>query len=236
MWLIDRLFNRKIEGESSLDSLEPIQENLKAISGKVGVVGNKVVVDGDFEADGVTSHGIANTGALANIGDVAVSGNISATGTVSANKVVEEGDTALVNLGGYVNTGFAKSHTLYAKLMVRHNVLYVVVSGKVVAGASASTNPSLINNFYELLPSGLAERIYRADGTTIDEALSDDTNFNNAFICGSLLTKRVGSTLGSANCIMRSTASGNLRLDIYGMGSVSEDAEILIDARFVLTL
>lgn len=80
MWLYDKLFNRKIEGKSSLDNLEPLVA-------KVGYEGDKVKVNSDVQVEGLTSKGIANTGALANIGDVAVTGDGSFSGDVEVGSV-----------------------------------------------------------------------------------------------------------------------------------------------------
>lgn len=194
MWLIDRLFNRKIEGKSSLDNLQPLAE--------------KVEYEGD---------------------------NVKLNGTLSAKNVVEEGDTELIELGQFVFQSFAKSNSFYAKLLIKHGVLHIILSGKFVAGTSASTNPSIVNNIFSILPEGIADKIYRADGTKITEEPST-TDWENAFVASTVSVKRVGGTISTANVILRSVAINTLRIDGYGFGTIAEDANCLLDVRIALTI
>lgn len=61
--------------------------SLLPFSNKVEYVGDQVKIKADVEVEGLTSKGIANTGALANIGDVAVTGDISASGHITGDVV-----------------------------------------------------------------------------------------------------------------------------------------------------
>ena len=65
---------------------------------------------------------------------------------IECKELKEELDTELIDFSEYVSTGFAKSHNFYAKLQVKHNILVIVLSGSFVAGALASTNPTIVDN------------------------------------------------------------------------------------------
>ena len=228
MWLYDKLFNRKIEGKSSLDNLEPLVS-------KVSYEGDKVKINADVQVEGLTSKGIANTGNLANIGDVAVSGNGSFTGTVSANKVNEEGDTELIDLSAYIPTENIKSHTLYAKAYVRHGFLFIVCSGIFITKEiSSALNLTLFNNFLSALPDGIGEKIYRADGTKITQTGLGVTFGTN--VAGVVSPRSNGSTQTQNQCILSSYAANSLTLTMRGFPALAEDTAVFIDARFVLTL
>ena len=213
----------------------------------------------DLVVNTLTSKGIDNTGTLGNIGDAVITGDLyvqsdteengnldverNATiggdvevgGVIRATEVKEEGDTQLIDLTSYIDTQFAKSNSLYAKLLVKHGMLHIVVSGKFVAGASASSSPSILSNFYSALPESIRNKIYRSDGTTIDDAPTSSDTINR-FIASSFVMKRVGTSYTSSMAFMQSSASENLTIWGAGFGTITEDAECLVDIRFALTI
>lgn len=191
MWLIDKLFNRKIEGESSLDPLA-----------------NKVKVDGD---------------------------EVTIDGTLNAKKVVEEGDTELIDLSSYVPTDNIKSHTLYAKAYIRHGFLFIVCSGVFVTKEIASAlNLGLFNNFLSALPSGIADKLYRSNGTKVSETSAGGAF--GSYVAGVVSPRSNGSTQTQNQCILASNEANQLVMSMRGFPALSEDTSVFIDARFVLAL
>ena len=109
MWLIDKLFNRKIEGKSSLDHLESLKpleeevENLKDISDKISVNEDTVGVSGNIYSSGDASIG----GDITANGDASIGGDITANGDASiVGDITANGDASIV---GDVEVGSIKS-------------------------------------------------------------------------------------------------------------------------------
>lgn len=155
-----------------------------------------------------------------------------ANSVVKVKELQEEFDTELIDLNEYVNTGFAKSNSLYAKLIVKHNLLIIVVSGSFVAGSSTSTNPSILNNFMSVLPADIKDKIFRMDGTNLT------TNRDSiSFIAFTNTPKRIGSTISGTSVVaLASDTTNHLVVDGFSFGTITEDTDCQIDARFILTL
>ena len=193
----------------------------------------------DLSIAGLTSKGIANTGGFANIGDVAISGNLSVQGEekgiITCNALIEEYDTDLIDLSEYVNDTEVKSHSLYAKMKVKHGLLMIVVSGVFVTNAIASAlNLTLLKNFYSLLPEAIRSKIYRSDRTNLTENPTQ-ANYSN-FVAGMVAPRSNGSTQTSNQAVVTSSESNKLELSVRGFPSMSEDTSVFIDCRFILAL
>ena len=166
---------------------------------------------------------------------VSIGDNVSITGTITANKVVEAGDTELIDLSSYINSNFAKSHTLYAKLIAKHGFLLLVVSGNFVAGESAGANPQILNNFYQAV-SSLGDKIFRAEGTAISADISSSSPASNTFIAAANAVKSVGTLSATSLAILQSTAKERITLTGYVFGTIAEDTSCWVDIRIPLTI
>lgn len=74
----------------------------------------------DINVEGITSKGIANTGALANIGDVAVSGKLTASGTLK---------TAYEEIPLTLNEKFVANS--FGKLIIQNSLMLFVIAGTI---------------------------------------------------------------------------------------------------------
>ena len=180
-----------------------------------------VSLDGDLNVDGDLAVGV----------NVAVDGDITCLGDITCKELLEKNDTELIDLTTYVNSNFAKSHTFYAKMYVKHNILHVVVSGGFVAGASAGTNPTILTNFMSLVPDNLKAKLFRMDGTPISEA--KDTL---SYIAFTSVVKRVGTSFSNSQCAIDSSSQTSLTIAGFSFGTIAEDTECQIDIRFELLL
>ena len=170
-------------------------------------------------------------------GDASITGDLDVVGNITAKEVKEENDTELIDLSSYVNTGFAKTHSLYAKLLVKHGLLTIVISGQYVAGTDSGSNPSILDNFMEVLPASLKSKIYRGDGTSLDEAPTTSSFKNTAITLGNLakLVSGVGTSFGSGYALY-SANSSQIGLQGYSFGSIAEGTECFISLRITLTI
>lgn len=224
---------RRMIPQKLIDGLKHLIAKLWPFSNKVDYVGEQVKINADVAVESLTSKGIANTGAIANIGDVAVSGAISATGEISAQKVSEAGDTDLIDLSSYISEDIAKSNTLYAKALVKHGMLHVVLSGNFVAkDLTPADNRILLNNFISAIPESVRTKIVREDGTIITA-----TPTSGAFrVCTSVGSRFYPGTQGVQLYVLSSNQANNLTLQARPLPSIAEDTNVYIDARFALTI
>ena len=154
---------------------------------------------------------------------------------VHVGEIIEDGDTELIDLSEYINPNFAKSHTFYCKALVKHGLLNIVVSGKFVAGSSAGANPTILTNFYPVI-SGIASKIYRADGTTIDKAISSSSPSANGYIVAGQVIKEVGTMGATSFALIRSSAKENIDMQGFSFGTIAEDTSAWMDFRVMLVL
>ena len=150
---------------------------------------------------------------------------------VSVKTLSEEFDTELIDISEYLRSEVVKSGTLYAKLEVKHNLLFIVVSGNYVAGSAAGTNPVFTTNFIDAIPENIRGKIYRANGTALNENASGEYTISIAPIA-----KKVGTTIGGGQCEIRSEGKDTITLKGYSFGTIAEDTACFVDMRFILTL
>lgn len=141
-------------------------------------------------------------------------------------------DAEVIDLEDYIQTGFAKSNTMYAKLIIKRDSLQIILSGAFVAGASAGNNPYILGNFGGLLSNDIKDKIYRMDGTKLIESYS-----SLSYVAFTGAPKRVGSSLTNTGmCALNSPAINELTILGFSFGTIAEDTVCQIDIRFSLNL
>ena len=145
-------------------------------------------------------------------------------------------DATVIDLGEYINTAFAKSNTIYAKLIIKRDMLEIILSGQFIAGASAGNNTTILSNFGAAIPDEVRAKIYRADGTNLTEAPTT-SDFKNTVVCMGLICKRVGSSLSSSSMFtFTSDNNANAYINGFALGTIAEDTDCILDIRFSLNL
>lgn len=139
-------------------------KSLASLAGKIEYTSGKVKVNGDFEADGITSKGIANTGALANIGDVAVSGDVVLSGKLSVGTPNYSGTFVPKQ---DIPEGLEWGENSYLKFEVYGNILYVVIEAQIKNTTENAITTGALSFLIESLPDSLCEKIIRRDGTNL---------------------------------------------------------------------
>ena len=150
---------------------------------------------------------------------------------ITCKELKEEFDTELIDFSEYILTDFAKTHSFYAKIQVKHNTLFIVLSGSFVAGESASTNPNLTSNIMALIPENIKSKIFRMDGTNLTQAR--DTL---SYVSFNSITKRVASIISGSSVALDSSSSSELKLAGYSFGTIAEDTVCQLDYRLFLAL
>ena len=202
------------QSESEILSLAEKSTELLAIEDIMSITGGTLTIDADSVVDG----------------------DLGVTHTISANKVVEDGDTELIDLSSYINESFAKEHTLYAKLLVKHGLCTIIVSGKLIAGESASGNPIIISNFMNAIPAAIKAKIYRNDGTNLSQSASSSTFIDRIITMVSVPKYVAGSFNNTSLGVLSSIDSDTLTLGGYSFGTIAEDASVVISVRMTLTI
>lgn len=168
------------------------------------------------------------------VGDqVKIEADVEVEGTISGDKVVEAGDTELIDLSSYIDSDLQKSNTLYAKALVKHGMLHIVVSGNFVAkDLSSANNRFILKSFIEALPESVRTKLFREDGTNITESPS-----SGAFkVCTCAGSRIYGSTQVVQLFVLISNQAGDLSVQARPLPSIAEDTQVYIDVRFALTL
>lgn len=201
----------------------------------------KHVVDGlvgkDINVNGITSKGIANTGAIGNIGNVTISGDLNVQGTgkgkVVANTLEQKIPNWELDIKSMLNPNFFKdSSNLYAKLVLLGNELSLVISGKFIAKEDANPYKGFIVNKVVDIPDSIASKIFRGDGTSLDVAPSTTDLFNRT-ITEFMYCKNTPA-ISSSQIILASSYAKEISLTAYGFGATTEDQECFIDLRVQL--
>ena len=141
-----------------------------------------------------------------------------------------------LDIKSILNTATIKdSSNLYAKMCLYGNELSIVISGKFVAKENSNNYLSLIpSNTLIDIPDYIAEKIYRAEGTTLKEALSVASGFN-AIITEFAYVKQ-NPTIASGTAILTSGGVKIIGLTVYSFGTTNEDDECYIDCRVQLLI
>ena len=129
---------------------------------------------------------------------------------------------------------FKDKSNLYAKMVLLNKELSIVISGSYVAQTESNTYKNFVANAALTIPEEIASKIYRADGTTINEAPSTTSGFApniTEFTC-----VRQNPTVGNSNVIISSTFAKGLNIVVYGFGATTEDDECYIDLRVQLLI
>lgn len=128
---------------------------------------------------------------------------------------------------------FKNTDNLYCKLCLLGNELELVISGKFIA-QSLSGNLRFILGNEITIPDELASKIFRADGTSLNENPTSLT-VPNTYICGSSLEKYTG-TVGQAHFVLLSEFKKYISVNVFGFGTVAEDTECWVDLRVQLVI
>lgn len=232
-------FKDRETGKSVKSGVTP-EENewISKMAEIISLVGSQVVIDGDLSIDGLTSKGIANTGGFANIGDVAISGNLDVQGEgkgeITANKISQRVANWEIDLKSILNTAFFKdTSNLYAKLCLLGNELELVISGKFIAKADANTYKNIFTSAIDI-PDEIAEKIFRADGTSLKENKTGSGTYD-AYITAFKYV-RSNPTIGDGNVLLQSQLAKSFELNVYNFGATNEDDVCFIDLRVQLVI
>ena len=155
---------------------------------------------------------------------------------IAFKSVSEEGDTALIDLSSYVNSGFAKSNTLYAKLLVKHGILNIVCSGNIVCAGNSATNADILSNFISAVPEAIRSKIYRADGTNITETPVTGGALYAAVAGNVGFRSYSGASSNNQPFVLMSIQANALTLQGRPVPAFTEDTELFIDFRIQLTI
>lgn len=129
---------------------------------------------------------------------------------------------------------FKDTSTLYAKMCLYGNELSIVISGKFVAQTESNTYKALITNKEVDIPNAIAEKIFRAEGTSLKVNPTSTSGFN-ANITESMYVGQ-NPTVGYGPAILSSSFAKGLSLTVYGYGTTTEDDECYIDYRIQLLI
>lgn len=191
----------------------------------------------DISVEGITSKGIANTGGLANIGDVAISGNLDVQGEekgeIIANKISQRQANWEVDLKSNLSSFFKNKDALYCKLSLVGNILMLVISGAFIANTDANTYHPLFTNLELDIPDTLASKIFRADGTSLNEAPSSEPATYKFYIATELGAKE-NPTRSYFYGALLSGARKQITMYVYNFGATTEDDEIYMNLRIPL--
>lgn len=165
---------------------------------------------------------------------VEISGDLEVGGEVSAQKVIEAGDTELIDLNEYINSSVVKSHTLYAKAQVKGGYLNIIVSGEFIAQGSSSGTVRIIDSFYSLI-SSISDKIFRADGSSIENAPASSGVFD-VVVAGNTGVRLTSGSFSQNPFVLESTASEHIALFALSFPTLNEDDKVFIDFRISLAL
>ena len=171
-------------------------------------------------------------------GDIQVE-NIDAQGEgkgiIIANKISQRIPNWEIDLKSILNTSFFKdTSTLYAKLCLLGNELELVISGKFIAKADANAYHVLIANQFINIPNEIAEKIFRAEGTSLKVDKTGSGSYNEYITAFRYV--RSNPAIGDGNVLLQSQLAKNISLNVYNFGATTEDAECFIDLRVQLTI
>lgn len=124
----------------------------------------------------------------------------------------------------------------YAKIKYSENMLYLVISGKMIANSSVtSSDELLIYNGSINLPSNIASKIFRADGTALNQNPSSTTELNTLINSGSYALINASGTRSSDGFIVKSDSANTISLRLYKITTISGQNNTC-DLRMFLTL
>ena len=129
---------------------------------------------------------------------------------------------------------FKDTSTLYAKMCLYGNELSIVISGKFIAQTESNTYKGVISNKEIDIPNYIAEKIFRADGTSLKASPSSISGFNAIITAGMSVYQNPSVSSGSA--LLSSLSAKKLTLNVYGFGVTTEDAACYIDYRVQLLI
>ena len=128
---------------------------------------------------------------------------------------------------------FKNTDNLYCKLCLFGNELELVISGKFIAQSLSGNLRFILGNEISI-PDELASKIFRADGTSLNENPSA-LSVPNTYICGGSLVKYTG-TVGQTYFVLLSEFKKNISVNVFGLGTIAEDTECWVDLRVQLVI
>ena len=152
-------------------------------------------------------------------------------------KTIEQSEpNASIDISSLLNSSFFKdTSSVYAKLEVYGNVLYLVVAGKFTTKTESTTYHSILNQTdISDLGNEILSKIYRAEGSTLNNAPIDSSGFNTIISEFNYVYNH--PSLGQNYAALSSTQKDKVNLIVYGMGTTTEDDSCYIDIRTFLVL
>lgn len=134
---------------------------------------------GDLFVDGgITSKGIANTGALANIGDVAISGDLDVSGegkgVITCNSLIQK-PRYVFDFDMPTLTSLTKVSQWFCKIVVLGNSLHIIGNAR-YRNETDSTKSAQLTAFYLTIPEDIGALIIDEDGKPLTEVQTQGTN------------------------------------------------------------
>lgn len=156
------------------------------------------------------------------------------TGPIVAQTISQTQPNWEADIKSNLNSAIIKDGSkLYAKLVLLGNELSLVISGSFIAKAEANSYKAFISSQTLNIPNEIASKIYRADGTTLDQyAIASGfgptiTEFNYV---------RQNPSVASGTVIISSSLPKTISLLAYNFGTTNEDDECYVDIRVQLII
>ena len=127
----------------------------------------------------------------------------------------------------------ADSSSLYAKFVQYGNTIYFILSGKFINGTNTDQNAVLIDNKDIVIPDEIASKIFRADGSKLNENTSGTGK--DLYICGDSFIRNTNN-VGSGQALIQSSASKKITFIVYGLGTHAEGDKCFIDIRIPILI
>lgn len=214
-------------------------KSLAPLAGKIDYSSGKVKVNGDFEADGITSKGIANTGALANIGDVAISGDLDASGDLTAGTLKPLAPNWSIDLSDVVlsvPSGFSATN-IFSRLQVIGGELEIIFTFSITNEGEASATPANVQLGTFSLPNEIAEKIIDVKGNPLNVSVPSLVAIAGARALNTPYPPESATTFaGQYGALSLSHAGTQLFIACYGLQTIGAGGTHTYSARIQLTL
>lgn len=137
---------------------------LLPFSNKVKYVGDQVKINADVEVEGLTSKGIANTGALANIGDGSFTGALTG-------KTIEQSEanySAVIAAFPTITGGV--SSAIFCRVQQLNKSLHIIFVGSITNNGESPISFYSTSEVVITLPEGIADKLYDLNGDKVSES------------------------------------------------------------------
>lgn len=127
----------------------------------------------------------------------------------------------------------AEGSTLYAKFVQYGNTILFIVSGNFINGTASDANPILIDDKIIDIPDEIASKIFRADGSKLNENTSGTVK--DTYICGDSFVRNTNN-VASGQVLIVSPSSKKISVLLYNMGTHAEGDKCFIDMRIPILI